>query len=1172
MCGIVAIVSRAPTRPTPAADELLGGLDRAIGLIGDPDAVATAAYGVDAALKGLPGVLALAGRHELVAAVTARLDQLDAYAAQVDAELAAADLSALGGDSDALERANAAAIRLKDALWAIRRDRIRTVREVDALAGRDATVAARAGYLGIQQALAAIDRMEVRGRDSAGIHVFVWDHDLDVADPVVAAAIESRAGDTLFQSGSVRVADGTLSFVYKAAAEIGELGDNTAAMRAAIGADELLRLAVSGEHARVSVLGHTRWASVGIISEPNAHPVNSEELSAATPDPSSRGEAPVRHAGDSGRFGGRVEDAEPAAGEAYPYTVGVLNGDVDNHADLKVAHGLRLAGPITTDAKVIPALLARHARDTHGELTEAFRRTVAAFEGSVAIGAAAAVQPDTVLLALKGSGQGVYIGLADDCYIVASEPYGIVEETDRFIRLDGEHGGQLVALDGSRAGTLDGITRLAYDGTALPVSAGDVARAEVTTRDIDLGDFPHFLLKEITESPESLAKTLRGKIAERNGVLRAVVGRRALPDEIAARLASGQISHVKVIGQGTAAVAGTSMAKILAELSAGKLSVEPITATELSGFGLRLDMSDTLAVAVSQSGTTTDTNRTVDLLKGRGAAVLAIVNRRSSDLTEKADGVLYTSDGRDVEMSVASTKAFYAQVAAGVLLACAIVESAESGSSDEPAESGSRGATAVSSERRRHELLVALRSLPEAMRTVLGRRDVIADAAQRFAPAKRYWAVVGNGVNSVAAEEVRIKLSELCYKSIACDVTEDKKHIDLSSEPLIIVCAAGLAGSTADDVSKEVAIFRAHKATPIVIADDGEVRYPAAATIAVPPIDPAVAFVLSTMAGHLFGYEAALAIDASALPLRAAREVIDAAVSRDVSPDVMLADVRAGIGRAAEDFHDGLRNSRYDGHLEASTAVRLAGLLRDVLADQPVEQYQADTGKVGSPEALLDDLLAALTRAIEELTRPVDAIKHQAKTVTVGISRSDEGVLDRRLVQAVLAAGAGRDVLSYRTLKVLADLDPTVAEVTGFTRYGIDGQMITVVDRGGISRSLTSRVERQPLVAGTKRTVVNQREVLVARGRSDGRTVIFVPETKANAATGITLLHVRFHERLDVGAMRGALQGYDRRYDRLVDWVTETEGGFDDRLLAELDVASLLIDPISDAADRWRSV
>jgi glucosamine--fructose-6-phosphate aminotransferase (isomerizing) len=1118
MCGIIGIVSRAPSRPTPTAQELVGGLDAALGRRGDPGAVAAAASAVDAALHGLPGVLALADRHDLLAAVTARLDQLDAYAAEVEAVLAATE-----PDADALEAASAASIQLRDALWAIRRDRLRTAHEVAALAGRDATTAAYAGYLAIQQALSAIDRMEVRGRDSAGLHVFVWDHGLDADDPAVAGALAARSKDPLFANASARLVDGCLSIVYKAAAEIGELGDNTRALRRAVATDRLLRLSLAAPGAKLSVLGHTRWASVGIISEPNAHPVNSEEV-------------------------------EQRGGDLPPYVVAVLNGDVDNHADLKVEHGLRFPGSITTDAKVIPALVARHA-STAGDLVEAFRRTVSSFEGSVAIGVAAADEPQRLLFALHGSGQGVYVGLAEDRFVVASEPYGVVEETDRYIRLDGEHGGQIVALDGARAGELAGIRRFGYDGSEQPVTEADVSVAEVTTRDIDRGSSPHFLLKEITESPDSFAKTLRGKItAGPDGQLRAVVGPRALPAAVVERLAAGSIRRVRVIGQGTAAVAGQSMAAVLDELSGGILDVDAVTATELSGFGLRLDMSDTLAVAISQSGTTTDTNRTVDLLRARGAAVLGIVNRRSSDLTDKADGVLYTSDGRDVEMSVASTKAFYSQVAAGVLLAGAISEAA-----------------GVGTDQRRHELLDSLRSIPDAMRTVLSRRDAIADAARRFAPTKRYWAVVGNGGNKVAAEEVRIKLSELCYKSIACDVTEDKKHIDLSAEPMIIVCAAGLTGSTADDVGKEVAIFRAHKATPIVIADDGDVRYPAAAIISVPPVDPALGFVLSAMAGHLFGYEAALAIDASALPLREAREVIERAVGEESTADSVLTRVRNEIRPHAAQYVDGLRSNRYDGHLEASTAVHLAGLLRSVTSERPVEEYQADSGKVGSPSALVDDLVVALTRAIEELTRPVDAIKHQAKTVTVGISRSDEGVLDRPLVQAVLAAGAGRDVLSYRTLKVLADLDPAVAEVTGFTRYGIAGSAVSVVDRGGISRELASRVDRDPSLVGTKRRVANERDVLVARGRRDDRTVILVPEVKANVTTGITLLHVRFHDRLDPATMRTVLIGYDRRYDRLVDWVTETEGAFDDRLLGELSVDELLIEPISEAAEHWRT-
>ena len=1040
-------------------------LDRAVAAIDDVPAVTDALADVDALLKGLPGLMALVDRPQLVAAITARLDQLDAFTAEVDRRLEADDLA-----PEELERRGAEAIALRDALWAVRNDRLRTAREVSKLAGRDAGEGALAAYLAIQQAFSALDRLEVRGRDSAGIHVFVHDHGLDLSHPAVQAAIRERAQDPTFQSGSVRVVGDVLSFVYKAAAEIGELGDNTRVMRAAVAGDQLLRRAVGAPSSRTSVLGHTRWASVGIISEPNAHPINSDEL-------------------------------ESTGGA--PYLVAALNGDVDNHADLRVEHRLRIHSQITTDAKVIPALVGRHLAAGHDEV-ESFRRTVSEFDGSVAIAAISSSTPDSILLALSGSGQGLYVGLAEDTFVVASEPYGVVEETLQYLRLDGESGGEIVALDAAHAGELSGIRRMRYDGTELPVTADDLATASVTTRDVDRGDAPHFLLKEITEAPNSMRKTLRGKITERDGVLRAAVGQRALTPDIAARLAAGTLRRIRVIGQGTAAIAGQSTAALLDELSDGELDIEAELATEVSGFQLRLDMHDTLAIAVSQSGTTTDTNRTVDLLRARGASVIAIVNRRGSDLVDKADAVLYTSDGRDIEMSVASTKAFYAQVAAGALLACAIT-----------------AAAGVGSDRRRAELLASLRELPEAMERVLAKRDEIADAARRFAPPKRYWAVVGNGPNRVAAEEVRIKLSELCYKSIAADATEDKKHIDLSSEPLILVCAAGLRGSTADDVAKETAIFRAHKATPIVIADEGEQRYSAAATIAVPAVDPALGFVLSAMVGHLFGYEAALAIDGSARPLREAREAIERAVAGSRDGDAVLAMLQTQLPPYAHRFLDGLRDHLYDGHLEASTAVRLVGLLRDLMSPKPVEQYAASSGRVGTPGALVDELVSALTRAIEELTRPVDAIKHQAKTVTVGISRSDEGVVDRALVQATLRAGAGRDVLTYHTLKVLADLDPAVAEVTGFTRYRVDDNTISIVDRDGISRDLTSRVDTDSRLVGTKHRVVESREVLVARGRRDQRTVIFVPEVKAGTCTGITLLHVRFHDRLDAGGDEG---------------------------------------------------
>jgi glucosamine--fructose-6-phosphate aminotransferase (isomerizing) len=94
-------------------------------------------------------------------------------------------------------------------------------------------------------------------------------------------------------------------------------------------------------------------------------------------------------------------------------------------------------------------------------------------------------------------------------------------------------------LDGAHAGELDGCAPLAYDGSELPIDDRDVATAQVTTRDIDRGEAPHFLLKEINEAPVSFRKTLRGKIVERRrGCARSSAS--TLPPAIAARLAAAR--------------------------------------------------------------------------------------------------------------------------------------------------------------------------------------------------------------------------------------------------------------------------------------------------------------------------------------------------------------------------------------------------------------------------------------------------------------------------------------------------------------------------------------------------------------------------------------------------------------------------------------------------------
>ena len=149
----------------------------------------------------------------------------------------------LGGDAGVgLERLNVALGEVADHIFALRRDRLRTAREIVSLWGGTPPQAAVQGLWSIQVALSALDRLEVRGRDSAGLQVFVRGVDVD---PKTDGVIGRRLSDPVFGAGAVRRTSNGLAFVYKTAAEIGELGDNTAALRSQIRQDELLRWALT---------------------------------------------------------------------------------------------------------------------------------------------------------------------------------------------------------------------------------------------------------------------------------------------------------------------------------------------------------------------------------------------------------------------------------------------------------------------------------------------------------------------------------------------------------------------------------------------------------------------------------------------------------------------------------------------------------------------------------------------------------------------------------------------------------------------------------------------------------------------------------------------------------------------------------------------------------------
>ncbi|MFQ5845591.1 MAG: glucosamine-6-phosphate synthase, partial [Planctomycetota bacterium] len=370
------------------------------GARGGPDSLGKAAEACAWAVRelvGFAGLRVLLERAADMRAAVRRLgDAIRGFEGVLDREAASF------GPED-VERLNADLTRLKDSHFTLRADRLGNLDRVRALAGqsRDAGVL-RAAY-DLNVALNGLERLEVRGRDSAGIHVLARGRFEGVLTEL-ADELDRRLHIEHFTHGAVRRLRGGegLSLVYKVAAEVGELGDNIRFLREELCRDELLRRVAGAAGAELIVVGHTRWASIGVIHEANAHPVNQEE-------------------------------GEPSGG---PDWVAALNGDVDNFRDLTAEEGLRLPAPVTTDAKVIPVLLSRACAGGQ-DPAEAFRRVVNRFEGSVAVAAQTAAAPDHLYLALRGSGQALYVGLAAGTYVVASEPYGFVEEASTYLRLDG---------------------------------------------------------------------------------------------------------------------------------------------------------------------------------------------------------------------------------------------------------------------------------------------------------------------------------------------------------------------------------------------------------------------------------------------------------------------------------------------------------------------------------------------------------------------------------------------------------------------------------------------------------------------------------------------------------------------------------------------------------------
>ncbi|MCP4716326.1 MAG: glutamine--fructose-6-phosphate aminotransferase, partial [Deltaproteobacteria bacterium] len=407
----------------------------------------------------------------------------------------------------------------------------------------------------INTVLNNIDRLEVRGRDSAGISLMFTVTDSTctafktvMSERSLSELFESRTDHAILSNNSISLRAGnqgntSLSFTYKVAAEIGGLGDNVTFLRKTISQDAILRALTAGPIEHHSVAAHTRWASVGAISVANCHPVDNNTL----------------------------ERSSDTTGIIHA----CLNGDIDNYLKLKKQFEKssgRLPEEITTDTKIIPLQIQKYI--TQGQsLSEAFRLAVNDFEGSHAIAMHSDLAPGKLFLAQRGSGQAIFVGLANEHYLPTSEVYGFVEETQQFLRLDGEKiingktgpvQGQLFILDQQSGGSLAGISAMFYDGTVLDLTEKDIKHTDITSRDIDRQDYPHYFLKEISESSRSVENTLqnRWKIAD-DGSYRVNLDEKVMPPELQNALLEKKIKRIFFVGQGTAGVAAHTCADIL---------------------------------------------------------------------------------------------------------------------------------------------------------------------------------------------------------------------------------------------------------------------------------------------------------------------------------------------------------------------------------------------------------------------------------------------------------------------------------------------------------------------------------------------------------------------------------------------------------------------------------
>jgi glutamine---fructose-6-phosphate transaminase (isomerizing) len=493
----------------------------------------------------------------------------------------------------------------------------------------------------------------------------------------------------------------------------------------------------------------------------------------------------------------------------------VLNGIVENWTELRerlAAEGAEFSSE--TDAEVVAHLIASRL---DGDLVEAVRSAYKELRGHYAFVAMCADEPELLVGARKEC--PLVVGLGEGESFIASAIPAFLAETRRVQLVED---GEIVAItpEGARF----------VDASGAPVER-DVDEVDWDDDAAEKAGFETFMLKEIHEQPHAVAETVADRLTA-NGVRLGDIG--ISDDELRG------FRRVVVVACGTSYHAGL-VGRYAIEWWA-RLPVEMDIASEFRYRNPVLGEGD-LVIGISQSGETADTLAAMRLARERGAKVLAITNIMGSQATRDSDGVLFTRAG--LEIGVAATKTFVAQVAAMYLLALRLAELRRSLEPEVLAR--------LSNE---------LREMPAALARLLEQADApVTKIAERYKDAG-FFLYLGRHVGLSICLEGALKLKEISYIPTDAYAAGEMKHgpIALLDERTPVVCVA-TDSPVLDKVLSNVSEVRARGAHVIAVATEGSthVGEHAEEVVYVPRTDWLLQPILAVVPLQLLAYRIARA-------------------------------------------------------------------------------------------------------------------------------------------------------------------------------------------------------------------------------------------------------------------------------------------------------------------------